>query len=77
MNPGDKLHSQAVALSKSHTKLTTTQEVLSEFLTFFCCKGDRLRQTAYDLVKIIQSNPKCYCHQADSRIIHERDGFLC
>jgi predicted nucleic acid-binding protein len=57
MNPGDKLHSQAVALSKSHIKLTTTQEVLSEFLTFFCCRGDRLRQTAYGLVKAIQSNP--------------------
>jgi uncharacterized protein len=57
MHPGDKLHSQAVALSKSHIKLTTTQEVLSEFLTFFCCKGGILRRTASELVKIIQSNP--------------------
>ena len=39
MHPGDKLNSQAVALSKSHTKLITTQEVLGEFLTFFLQEG--------------------------------------
>lgn len=57
MHPGDKLHGQARALSKSHTKLITTQEILSEFLTFFCCKGEILRGTAFELVKTIQSNP--------------------
>lgn len=57
MHPGDKLHSQAIALSKSCTKLITTQEVLGEFLTFFCSKGEILRKTAFELVKKIQSNP--------------------
>lgn len=57
MHPGDKLHRQAVDLSKAHTKLITTQEVLCEFLTFFCSKGETLRKTACELVKVIQSNP--------------------
>lgn len=57
MHPGDRLHSQALALSKVHTKLITTHEVLAEFLTFFCCKGEILRRTACELVKVIQSNP--------------------
>jgi|ERR1700722_604786 len=57
MNPRDNLHTQACALSQKHKKLITTQEVLSEFLNFFCKRGNQLRQTAVLLAKAIQNNP--------------------
>lgn len=56
MSPRDDLHHQALALSKQHARIITSQEVLSEFMNFFCGRGDQLRQTAVQLARTIQNN---------------------
>jgi len=57
MNPRDSLHRQAHILSEQYTRLITSQEVLGEFMNFFCKRGDQLRQIAVELTRKIQENP--------------------
>lgn len=56
MSPQDALHLQAVSLSKKYNELITSQEILAEFMNFFCGKGSNLRYAAIQLTKKIQNN---------------------
>jgi predicted nucleic acid-binding protein len=57
-NPEDTAHSRAVAFdeSKQRPTLVTTEEVLTEFLTFFGSKGPFLRRKAAAVVRSILSD---------------------
>lgn len=57
--PGDDWHRQAVALTENlagKTRLTTTEEVLSELLTFFASSGIHMRRQAVGFVRNIIEN---------------------
>ena len=59
INPGDDWHDQVIAMTGTlgQAQLVTTEEVLSECLTFFSTYGTRMRQGACQLVQGIISNP--------------------
>ena len=56
MNPQDDLHQQARSLTQRYKKIITSQEVLSEFMNFFCGRGNQLRQAAVKLANKIQNH---------------------
>lgn len=56
MSSKDALHNQALSLNQKYTKIITSQEVLSEFMNFFCGRGNELRKIAVRLVKKIENN---------------------
>lgn len=58
-NPNDEFHDCARSKSESLSacRLITTDEVLSEFLTYFSTKGDYWRSKAAQLVKRICNDP--------------------
>lgn len=57
-NPQDQLHTLAVEVSKSlGARLVTTDEVLVEFLNYFCKKGELLRSSAVEFVQSINQDP--------------------
>lgn len=57
-SPEDKAHSVTAAFdaSKQHLALVTTEEVLTEFLTFFGNKGPFLRTKAVAVVRAVLSD---------------------
>ncbi|MFM6127175.1 MAG: nucleic acid-binding protein [Sphaerospermopsis kisseleviana] len=60
INTGDDWHDRVIAMTGTlgQAHLVTTEEVLSESLTFFSTYGTRMRQRACQLVQGIISNPK-------------------
>lgn len=72
-NPNDELHKIAKEISKSITNITitTTDEVLGEFLTYFSSKyGSIFRQKAAMMVRYILNQP-------DIQVIPQtRESFL-
>ncbi|WP_328984678.1 hypothetical protein [Thiorhodovibrio winogradskyi] len=52
LNPKDQLHKRAVSISQSlwPTSIVTTDEVLTEFLTYFAERSALLRQAAIQMV---------------------------
>ncbi len=59
LNDQDQGHAAAMAISHSlrNAAIVTTQEVLSEVLTFFCEHGHQVRQTAAAFVRQILIDP--------------------
>jgi predicted nucleic acid-binding protein len=59
-NPRDQWHvaAQRAEQSVGTRKLVTTDEVLTEFLTFFSRLGPHLRTSAVRLVRAVLSNPR-------------------
>ena len=55
--PDDQWAEDAGAVDVSEASLVTTDEVLSEFLTGVCARGDHLRRLACQVVRQILSNP--------------------
>ncbi|MGI0485811.1 type II toxin-antitoxin system VapC family toxin [Pantanalinema rosaneae CENA516] len=72
INPGDDWHKQAIALTATldQVQIVTTDEVLTEVLTFFAGRGMKMRQRAVQLVKGIMNNPKILVLQ------QTRESFL-
>ena len=58
-NPRDQLHATAIEAAQTldGARLVTTDEVLVEFLNFFCKKGELLRSMAVQFVQSINQNP--------------------
>ena len=72
INSADDWHDQVLAITATlvPAKIVTTEEVLSETLTFFSTYGTRMRQRAYQLVQGLSSNPKI-------EVIHQtHESFL-
>jgi predicted nucleic acid-binding protein len=72
INFGDDWHDQVIAMTATlgQVKIVTTEEVLSETLTFFSTYGTRMCQRACQLVQGIMSNPKI-------QVIHQtHESFL-
>lgn len=61
-NPEDASHRQATLLDESPTRpiIITTEEVLTEFLTFFSGKGPFLRAKAVAITRSIFADTKGY-----------------
>ena len=59
LNDRDQGHAAAEAISQTLRQATiiTTQEVLSEVLTFFCDEGPYVRQTVAAYIRSILSDP--------------------
>lgn len=59
VNPGDDWHERAIALTSTfeNVEIVTTEEVLTEVLTFFATRGTSMRRRAIQLVKGIMRNP--------------------
>lgn len=59
INPGDNWHSKVRELTATldNVQIVTTEEVLTEVLTFFAGRGSRMRQRAVQLAKGIMANP--------------------
>lgn len=58
-SPNDEWHeaAESVGTRLGITRLTTTDEVLIEFLAYFSSKGSYWRETALRLVKMTMANP--------------------
>ena len=65
INPGDNWHSKARALTATldQVQVVTTDEVLTEVLTFFSARRIPMRRRAIQLVKGVMSNPKILVFQ--------------
>ena len=61
-NPNDSFYEQALALSRSlqNTFIVTTDEVLTEFLTYFASGDPEVRRKAVNAVRGTLKNPKIY-----------------
>ena len=73
IDPNDNWHAKAVSLSKSlmSAQLLTTDEVLSEVLTFFSGYGPYMRQSVSEIVFRILTN------QQYSEVVEQsRESFL-
>jgi len=72
LNPRDQLHTKAVHVSRSlgEARITTTDEVLTEFLNYFGARGAFFRAAATQLVERMRSN------QAIQITAQTHDGFL-
>ncbi len=62
INPKDEWHHRVMAIASSldQTKIVTTEEVLSELLTFYANAGEGQRQRAVELVKSIIDHPDIF-----------------
>ena len=62
INPKDEWHHKVMAIARSldNTKIVTTEEILSELLTFYANAGTRQRQRAIALVKNIIDDPNIF-----------------
>lgn len=62
INPQDEWHDKVMAIASSldQTRIVTTEEVLSELLTFYANAGTRQRQRAVSLVKAIIDDPDIF-----------------
>jgi len=71
-NPRDDFHEEAQSLSKAlgPVRIYTTDEVLTEFLTYFSRKGPHFRTKAAELVEAVLSDPNIHV------IPQTRDSFL-
>jgi uncharacterized protein len=62
INPEDNWHSRTKALTatleQEQVQIVTTDEVLTEVLTFFSSRGGPMRRRAVKLVKGLMSNPR-------------------
>jgi uncharacterized protein len=60
INPGDNWHDRAIALTATldQVQVVTTDEVLTEVLTFFAGRGTQMRRRAVQLVKSLLNNPR-------------------
>lgn len=58
LNPKDEHHAAALAAQRSlaEVHLVTTDEVLAEFLTFFCALGPEARRAAVQVVEGLRSD---------------------
>jgi uncharacterized protein len=72
INPADNWYSKARAITATldQVQVVTTDEVLTEVLTFFSARGIQMRRRAIQLVKGVMSNPKILVLQ------QTRDSFL-
>lgn len=72
INPGDDWHNRVRTLTTTlnQVQIVTTDEVLTEVLTFFATRGIHMRRRAVALVKAVMSNPKILVLQ------QTRDSFL-
>ena len=55
--PGDEWAEAAVRVDLADTSLVTTEEVLSEFLTAVCARGDHARRLACRSVREVLADP--------------------
>jgi len=64
LNDRDRSHAAAEAISHTlgQSTIVTTQEVLSEVLTYFCGHGTHVRQTVTAFVRKILSDPTIDVH---------------
>jgi predicted nucleic acid-binding protein len=72
LNDRDQGHAaaEAISLTLQQATLITTQEVLSEVLTFFCEEGQYVRQTVAAYVRDILNNPAITVHpQSDQSFL--------
>jgi len=75
LNDRDQGHAAARAITQAlrHAAIVTSQEVLTEVLTFFCEQGRQVRLTAAAFVRQILANPAITVHpQSDQSL---RDGL--
>src|SRR5262249_37175658 len=73
LNDRDQGHAAAKAISQTlqQATLITTQEVLSEVLTYFCEHGSFVRQTVTAFIRNILSNPAIIIHaQSDHTFLN-------
>lgn len=72
INPGDDWHNRARTITAmlDQVQIVTTDEVLTEVLTFFAARGIQMRRRAVQLVKGVMSNPKILVLQ------QTRESFL-
>lgn len=72
INPGDDWHHRAKALTATldQIQIVTTDEVLTEVLTFFSARGRSMRLRAVQLVKGLMNNPNVLV------LPQTRDSFL-
>ncbi len=64
-NPNDSFYGKAAALGPSllNTLIITTDEVLTEFLTYFASGDPEVRRKAVNTVRGILSNPKVHVRE--------------
>ena len=69
LNDRDQGHAAARAITQAlrYAALITTQEVLSEVLTFFCEHGRQVRQTVAAFVRQILIDPAITVHQQSDK----------
>jgi predicted nucleic acid-binding protein len=69
LNEKDEAHAAAKAMSETLQPATivTTQEVLSEVLTYFCAHGPHVRQSATAFARAILSDPAITVHPQSAR----------
>lgn len=72
INPGDDWHTRVMKLTATldQVQMVTTDEVLTEVLTFFSEGGTLMRRRAVHLVKGVMNNPEILVTQ------QTRDSFL-
>ncbi len=75
LNDRDQGHAAATAISQTlgPTTIVTTQEVLSEVLTYFCEHGRHVRQTVTAFVRNILNDPSITVHPQSAQSF--LDGF--
>jgi uncharacterized protein len=69
LNEGDQGHATTVAISQTigQATIVTTQEVLSEVLTYFCEHGRHVRQTVTAFVRNILNDAAIIVHPQSAR----------
>jgi uncharacterized protein len=73
INDRDQGHAKAEAISQTlqQTTLVTTQEILSEVLTYFCEHGQYVRQMATAFVRNVMNDPTITVHpQSDQSFLN-------
>jgi predicted nucleic acid-binding protein len=75
LNDRDQGHAAAMAISQTlgPTTMVTTQEVLSEVLTYFCAHGPHVRQTVATFVRNILIDQSITVHPQSNQSF--LDGF--
>jgi predicted nucleic acid-binding protein len=69
LNDRDQGHAAARAISQTLPQpgIVTTQEVLSEVLTYFCAHGRQVRQTVAAFIRQILTDPAITVHPQSSQ----------
>ena len=77
LNDRDQGHAAARTISQSlrRAAIITTQDVLSEVVTFFCEHGRQVRQTAAALVRQMLTDPAITVHPQSDQVFPDALGL--